>query len=136
MSARADPRGGRSAMVVPTATDSHVPEHRGRRYSAIMQRLTGARGMVRIAGVVIAVAIAQYTLAFYAWSVIPGNAAPGAGSSTAAVLWITMCFPLFYIVPRDFEAFQSLLVCNALIWGFTVGFFVSRLFQRSQRTAR
>jgi hypothetical protein len=92
--------------------------------------------MVRIAAVVIAVAIAQYILAFYSWSAIPGNTAPGAGSRPAAILWMTMSFPLFYIVPRDFEAFQSLLIFNALIWGFAVGFFVPRLFQRFERTAR
>ena|SRR5436305_3727655 len=101
-----------------------------------MQRLTGARGMVRIAAIVIAVAIFQYMLAFYAWSAIPGNAAPGAGSSTAPILWITMSFPIFYLVPRDFDAFHSLLVCNALIWGFAVGFLVPMLFQRLRRTAR
>jgi len=110
--------------------------HRGKRILAFMQRRSGARGMVRIAAVVIAVAIAQYVLAFYVWSAIPGNAAPGAGSSSAAILWTTMSFPLFHIVPRDFEAFQSLLICNALIWGFVVGLFLPNLFQRFRRTCR
>jgi hypothetical protein len=92
--------------------------------------------MVRIAPVVIAVAIAQYALAFYAWSAMPGNAAPGAGSSIAPILWRTMSFPLFHVVPRDFEGFQSLLVSNAVIWGVAVGFLTRRLSEHFQRTGR
>jgi hypothetical protein len=92
--------------------------------------------MLRIAAVVIAVAIAQYMLAFYSWSLVTGNVAPGASSDTAGVLWMAMSFPLFYVVSRDFPVFQPLLVCNAIFWGFAFGFLLPTLLQRFRKTAR
>ncbi len=92
--------------------------------------------MARIAAVLIAVAIGQYMLAFYGWPLVPGNAAPGAASNAAIVSWITMSFPLFYLVSRDFPSFQALLVCNAVIWGFAFAFLLPRLLRRFRKTPR
>ena len=86
-----------------------------------MERLTTERTAARTAGTVLAVAIAQYLVAFYSWSLVPGNAAPGAGSDTARVLWTATAFPLFWLFQRHLQMFQILLVCDAILWGLTFG---------------
>jgi hypothetical protein len=85
-----------------------------------MERLTTGRTVARIA-TMLAVAIAQYIAAFYSWSLVPGNAAPGAGNEAASLLWIAASFPLFWLFPRNSQIFQLLLICDAVLWGFIFG---------------
>ena len=87
-----------------------------------MQRLAVKRGMARIVVTVLAASIVQYTLAFASWSMVPGNAAPGTGNGTSRILWLTMSFPIFWLLPRDFPIFQMPLVCNSVVWGLALGF--------------
>jgi hypothetical protein len=101
---------------------------------ALMERLTTGRTVARTAGTALAVAITQYIVAFYSWSLVPGNAAPGAGSDTARVLWIATSFPLFWLVPRNSQMFQVLLVCDAVLWGFAFGWLAPALLRHFRQT--
>jgi hypothetical protein len=100
-----------------------------------MERSIPERNVARSAGTVLAVAIAQYLVAFYSWSLVPGNAAPGAGSDTARVLWIANSFPLFWLFQRNLQMFQILLVCDAVLWGFALGWLAPMLLRRFRGNA-
>ena len=97
--------------------------------------MQSSRRAVIGAGRVLAVAILQYVLAFYSWSFVPGNAAPGSGSNVARVLWFAASFPLFWFFPRALMSFDSFLICDALIWGLVLGWLVPLLRRRTRSAA-
>jgi hypothetical protein len=102
---------------------------------ALMQGLIRKRTVIRTAGIVFAIAIAQYMVAFFSWSLVPGNAVPGSGGDTARIVWVATSFPLFWIFQRNLQTFQILLICNAVLWGFTFGWLGPVLLRRSRKTS-
>jgi hypothetical protein len=70
---------------------------------------------------VLAISLIQYLLAFYAWSFVPGNAAPGTGAGSARIVWYVMKFPMFYLFPDELLFFNTFFIADAVIWGVTLG---------------
>jgi hypothetical protein len=79
---------------------------------------------------VIGIGFLQYLIAFYSWSLVPGNAAPGAGIERARIVWAITKFPLFYVFGRQLMFFDSLLIADAIIWGVVLGSVLSAFTTR------
>ena len=108
--------------MTPTVPDDAIPQRQYRNRKRLLY--------------VIGLAFLQYLIAFWSWSVVPGNAAPGHGIEGARVIWAVAQFPLFYVFGEPF--FDSLLIADAIIWGVALGWalpaFITK--QRSRRAAR
>ncbi len=69
--------------------------------------------------VFLVLSISHLILQFFAWSFAPGNTARDLSHTFFGRSWPIVSFPVFWMLPKDFDAsfFWVPFVANSIIWG-------------------